>query len=308
MPDSKDKRSKWGLSGILHKDRPTSTGAAPDSTYGSEASRDSYTGAPSLTGSDNSHNYVNDQGQVVTTTTTTTTTTTAGGGNATTSGPHESNLANKLDPRVDSSADQQTEVQETVQHHPPGIPPKSTMRERSPNPQPIPSRQAPPIQPSMRSQGDRVPNYDSPSSPTGRHNFSYPSRTPPNGPTAGGGQQSTLQGLKTAAVGIHVSPIPPPLPAALRGTTLEPQPTNKKYQGAGETLRGTLSGAVDKRFNAPPEQLAAHSQVANSGRSEIESGRLSDQSRQSGGIGTPQAVKGILRKRAGSGGLRVVNE
>lgn len=82
----------------------------------------------------------------------------------------------------------------------------------------------------------------------------------------------------------------------------------RSIQGAGETLRGSLNRAVDKRFNAPPESIAAHQQVANSGRSEIESGKLSEGSRQGGGIGTPQAVKGILRKRDGNGGLRVVNE
>ena len=54
------------------------------------------------------------------------------------------------------------------------------------------------------------------------------------------------------------------------------------------------------------EQVAAHERVANSGRVEIQSGQLSDHSRAQGGIGNP--VKGILRKREGSGGLRVVNE
>lgn len=57
--------------------------------------------------------------------------------------------------------------------------------------------------------------------------------------------------------------------------------------------------------------MAGHQRVAESGRQEIESGRLTDASRQTGGVGTPQ-VKGILRKRegnpGGNGGLRVVNE
>ena len=80
------------------------------------------------------------------------------------------------------------------------------------------------------------------------------------------------------------------------------------HQGAGEALRGTLSGAVDKRFGSSPEEVARHNQVAMSGKSEIESGQLSNNSRQAGGVGTPQGLKGILRKREGSGGLRVVNE
>ena len=135
MPDSKDKKSRFGLFG--HKDRPTPT---TDSTYGSENSSDahnSYQSAPSMTGSDNTGTTINDQGQTVTTTTTTTTTTTSGGGGAsTTSGPHTSNLANRLDPRVNSSSDQ-TEVSETVQRREidrPNIPPKSMRRDPSPNP------------------------------------------------------------------------------------------------------------------------------------------------------------------------------
>jgi len=86
-------------------------------------------------------------------------------------------------------------------HAGPQVPIKSSMRERSPNPQP-------------------------PRSPTGGSNFSYPSRTPPPqgqgyappgmGPTAtagnagvnakaGSGGGGTLQGLKSAALGLHVS-------------------------------------------------------------------------------------------------------
>ena len=195
MPDTNGKKSKWGLGGILHKDRPVSNA---DSTYGSEGG----SGAPSLTGSDHSQptsTFVNDQGQVVTTTTTTTTTTTSGGGSAQTSGPHTSNFANRIDPRVNSSADQ-SEVTETVQRREndrPNIPQKSTMRDRSPNPPPQHLSGPPPIQ----TDG----NYGSPSSPSGRQNFSYPGRAPLNAPAQGQGQQpSTLQNLKTAAVGIHV--------------------------------------------------------------------------------------------------------
>ncbi len=217
MPDSKDKKSKWGLSNMLHKERPS---AATDSTYGSEgdsSTRDSYASAPSLTGSDRSqqpNTFTNDQGQTVTTTTTTTTTTTRGaGGQSQTSGPHTSNMANKLDPRVNSGSDQ-TEVTEVRRERDrPNVPVKSAMRERSPNPPPQQTRQAPPIQTPARN--DPSQNHGDPSSPSGRHNFSYPSRTPPNGqvgapqgyqqPHQSQQQPGTLQNLKTAAVGIHVS-------------------------------------------------------------------------------------------------------
>ncbi len=98
-------------------------------------------------------------------------------------------------------------------HPAPQVPVKSSMRERSPNPQP-------------------------PRSPTGGSNFSYPSRTPPpqgqgyapagmaptttagnagaNGRSGGG----TLQGLKSAAVGLHVSGLSSPL--CMRGWTSFP--------------------------------------------------------------------------------------
>lgn len=59
MPDSKDKKSRFGLFG--HKDRPTPT---TDSTYGSETSsdaRNSYQSNPSMTGSDNTGTTVNDR-------------------------------------------------------------------------------------------------------------------------------------------------------------------------------------------------------------------------------------------------------
>lgn len=57
--------------------------------------------------------------------------------------------------------------------------------------------------------------------------------------------------------------------------------------------------------------MAHNNQVLNAGRSEIQSGQLSDASRAAGGIGNP--TKGILRKgHRGDGrdaqGLRVVNE
>ena len=91
---------------------------------------------------------------------------------------------------------------------------------------------------------------------------------------------------------------------------------------------------MDRRLHASAETIARDQAVANAGKQEIESGRLSDYSRQQGGVGNP--VKGILRKRdphtgapvagaghaggagpgpghvgasgAGNPGLRVVNE
>ena len=217
MPDTTTKKSKWGLGGMLHKDRPT------DSTYGSEggtsSARDSYN-APSLTGSDNSaptSTYTNSAGQTVTTTTTTTTTTTSGaGGQSETSGPHTSNMLNRLDPRVNSGSEE-TQTQEINQRREPpksapGIPSKSVRREPSPQPPPQQqqqsSRSSIPAILTGRSNRDRSPGYgDSPSSPSGRQNFSYPRQH--GAPEPQGGQQtSTLQGLKTAAAGIHVGTTP----------------------------------------------------------------------------------------------------
>ena len=75
-------------------------------------------------------------------------------------------------------------------------------------------------------------------------------------------------------------------------------------QGVGETLRGTFNSGLDKHTGAPPERMAAHNQITNSGRQEIEQGRLSDNSRAQGGINP----KSILRKSGGQNQLRVVNE
>ena len=100
-------------------------------------------------------------------------------------------------------------------------------------------------------------------------------------------------------------------------------------QGAGEALRGTVNSAVDRRFKASPEQVAAHNQVAQAGREEIETGRMPETSRHrerfnhmgsgqpgqpSGGVagtssGQPSGAKGILKSiRDPRGNLRVVNE
>lgn len=75
-------------------------------------------------------------------------------------------------------------------------------------------------------------------------------------------------------------------------------------QGAGETLRGTFNQAIDKHAGANPVAMEKNSRVMEGGRQEVESGRLSDNSRAQGGINP----KGILRKSGGQGQLRVVNE
>ena len=200
---------------------------------------------------------MNDQGQVVTTTTTTTTTVTTNGPASHTSGPHSSNLANKLDPRVDST---QVEHSEPSYNHnyrndatsssstaAPIIPNKSSMRERSPNPplqanrQQQQQQQHPYIAP-QATQAPPLQNVDgygmpgSSSSPSGRHNFSYPSRTPPpagNGfPAPTHEKGSTLQGLKTAAVGIHVRVLTPLLLHCfcIRNSPFSPPPSCSRYE------------------------------------------------------------------------------
>ncbi|KAL9034180.1 MAG: hypothetical protein Q9180_005550 [Flavoplaca navasiana] len=77
--------------------------------------------------------------------------------------------------------------------------------------------------------------------------------------------QGTLQGLKSAAIGIH---------------------------GAGETLRGTLNSAVDRRTGAPAERLAEHDRVLAAGRQEMDTGRMPMPENR------PQQMppKGILKK------------
>ena len=75
-------------------------------------------------------------------------------------------------------------------------------------------------------------------------------------------------------------------------------------QGAGETLRGTLNQALDKHGGGDPAAVEKNNRVVEGGRQEVESGRLSDNSRAQGGINP----KGILRKSGGQGQLRVVNE
>ena len=79
-------------------------------------------------------------------------------------------------------------------------------------------------------------------------------------------------------------------------------PTNMHLskQGAGETLRGNLNYALDKRSNASPETLAAHQEVINSGRQELQTGTFSERTRNQ--EGAPPKLKGILRKPRGDVG------
>lgn len=192
MPEaaSKEKRSKWGLSGLLHShDNPNSrsTSHAPDSAYGgSEPS--------SSEGTSSRSTY---DPSVTTITTTTTTTTTTGG-------PHSSSTSHKTtDPNSDRNS--------YSEHDGPPIPIKSSMRDRSPNPQNLQAASG--LAPGDRSQMTAQSNTD-----PNRANFSYPSRTPPpfnpsNPPHAArDAPTSTLQGLKSAAAGVHVgsSTLTPP--------------------------------------------------------------------------------------------------
>ncbi|KAL8992311.1 MAG: hypothetical protein Q9188_007618 [Gyalolechia gomerana] len=259
-PTSTEKKSKFKFSNLLHsKDKDTTTTTNPhDSGYGgSEPSvTEPYTQntSPSLTGSDESRNNPNDQNATVTTTTTTTTTTTSGGGGLNTTIENNNNDNNA--PQNQSENGSRNE-----QGGSPPIPMRSSLRDRSPNP---------PMQGSGNSTiRDRSPIPGT--SPSSRTNFSYPNRGPfvqsappppqqqqPQPPHA---QQSTLQGLKSAAVGIH---------------------------GASETLRGTLNSAVDRHTNAPPDILAEHERTIQGGRQEME--------RMHEGRANPAPPKGILKK------------
>jgi hypothetical protein len=78
---------------------------------------------------------------------------------------------------------------------------------------------------------------------------------------------STVQNLKTAAAGIHVSHIH----LYIDNIRLT------KLQGAGEALRGVINSTVDKRLGASPETLAKHESVIDRGRAEIETGRYQHQ-------------------------------
>lgn len=84
-------------------------------------------------------------------------------------------------------------------------------------------------------------------------------------------------------------------------TSRIPQRLIPTSQGAGETLRGSLNSAVDKRFgNAPPETLATHQNQINAGKQEFQTGVFNEQTKYQEG-GAPK-LKGILRKTGGDVG------
>ncbi|KAI4270694.1 MAG: hypothetical protein L6R38_007043 [Xanthoria sp. 2 TBL-2021] len=271
-PTNPEKKSKFKFSSLLHsKDKPdaaNTTSRDPlsqrnsntDSGYGGSdpsVTAPSSHVPPSLTGSDESHaDRDNNNNQTVTTTTTTTTTTTSGG--------------QPINTNVENNGSSSEYNNRTDGGGSPPIPVRSSLRDRSPNP------------PAMQ-QGNAGPTRDrSPmggTSPSGRTNFSYPNRgggimggQQMGGPPPMGGplmtpqqqhNQGTLQGLKNAAIGIH---------------------------GAGETLRGTLNSAIDRRTGAPAERLMEHDRVLAAGRHEMETGKMPEN--------RPQQMppKGILKK------------
>lgn len=187
-PASKEKRSKWGLFHSRDNPNSTSTNHTPDSAYGSSepsiSEGTSAATAPSLSESTHGNRNTYDP-SVVTTTTTTTTTTTSGGG------PQSSTTSQR-------STDPSNDRNSYSERDGPPIPIKSSMRDRSPNPQ------SPQTAPGLAAPGDRSPMT------TQGSNYSYPSRTPPpvnpaNPPHAARDPPtSTLQGFKSAAAGIHV--------------------------------------------------------------------------------------------------------
>ncbi|KAL8833280.1 MAG: hypothetical protein Q9170_004363 [Blastenia crenularia] len=194
-PTPAEKKSKFKFSNLLHsKDKdPVNNiqrNSNSDSGYGGSepsvaAEPYNQNAAPSLTGSDESRNNRDDQGQTVTTTTTTTTTTTSGGGLNT-------SVENNAPPNQSSNPDHNSRNEQGS----PPIPMRSSLRDRSPNPS---------------TQGSSTMRDRSPIAGTSpsRTNFSYPNRGPfvaPAGqapPTQQQAQQGTLQGLKSAARGIN---------------------------------------------------------------------------------------------------------
>ncbi|KAL8733744.1 MAG: hypothetical protein Q9166_001938 [cf. Caloplaca sp. 2 TL-2023] len=256
-PTNSEKKSKFKFSSLLHsKDKPdvkdttkdplTQRNSNTDSGYGgSDPSVTEPSNAPpSLTGSDESRNDNNNQ--TVTTTTTTTTTTTSGG--------------QPLNTTVENNGPQSSDYNSRAEGGgSPPIPVRSSLRDRSPNPPMQQGTANAPIR-------DRSPIGGT--SPSGRKNFSYPNR---GGGVMGGQQmtpqqqhnQGTLQGLKSAAIGIH---------------------------GAGETLRSTLNSAVDRHTGAPAEKMIDHERALAAGRQEMETGRMPEN--------RPNQMppKGILKK------------
>ncbi|KAL9027519.1 MAG: hypothetical protein Q9196_003965 [Gyalolechia fulgens] len=261
---STEKKSKFKFSNLLHsKDKDTTTTANPqhnsnsDSGYGgSEPSvTEPYKSniPPSLISSDESRNNPNDSNATVTTTTTTTTTTTSGGNGG---GP-SATIENANAPQDQSDYGFSNE-----QGGSPPIPTRSSLRDRSPNP------------PTMQGSGNNAIQDRSPMPGTspGRTNFSYPNRGPfvqSAPPTQQQqqqqqqqAQQSTLQGLKSAAIGIN---------------------------GASETLRGTINSAVDRHTNAPPDILAEHERTIQGGKHDMD--RMHE-----GRANPAPPPKGILKK------------
>ncbi|KAI4181017.1 MAG: hypothetical protein L6R41_006864 [Letrouitia leprolyta] len=283
------KSSKFKFSSLLHpkdKDSTTTPPSNPqrnsnsDSGYG--GSEPSYTEPynqpqnipPSLNGSDESRSYQfqtqnpNDQNATVTTTTTTTTTTTSGG-NLNTS--IENNAPQQNNNQLDYNG--RNEQTGSGGGGSPPIPIRSSLRDRSPNP---PATVQGGANSGIR---DRSPNPGT--SPSGRTNFSYPNRGPYTQSASQPpmtqqqqqqAQQSTLQGLKSAAVGIH---------------------------GASETLRGTINSAVDRHTHAPADVLAEHDRTIAGGRQEMERMQeaRANQPNSNPNPNTSQVpVKGILKK------------
>lgn len=264
----------------------------PDSHYNSDNNSNdgtSTTAAPSFTSQAPSDRY-----KTITTTTTTTTTTT--------NGPHSSNTANKLDPRVDSTSVESTSpgyganngsTTTAPQNSNLGNQAQSRMDGDYRSTTTAPHNSNLGNQAHSRMDGDYGPSVPersalrTPDRPdrnaSSSPNFSYPHPAPTSrGP-------GTIQNLKVAAAGIHVRTILQNLKFCLLII----------HQGAGETLRGALNSSVDRRFHAPPDTVAKHDEVAASGRSEIESGRFSDTTRAREDEHTP----GRLRRK-----LRVINE
>ncbi|KAL8786105.1 MAG: hypothetical protein Q9213_002968 [Squamulea squamosa] len=259
-PTTAEKKSKFKFSSLLHsKDKPDNTNNTKDPLTQRHSNTDSgYGGSdpsvtepsshvpPSLTGSDESRaDRDNNNNQTVTTTTTTTTTTTSGG--------------QPINSSVENNGPSSDYNNRSEGGGSPPIPIRSSLRDRSPNPPPMQQGNPGPIR-------DRSPIGGT--SPSGRTNFSYPNR---GGGVMGGQQmtpqqqhnQGTLQGLKSAAIGIH---------------------------GAGETLRGTLNSAIDRHTGAPAEKMVDHERVLAAGRQEMDTRRMPEN--------RPNQMppKGILKK------------
>lgn len=78
-------------------------------------------------------------------------------------------------------------------------------------------------------------------------------------------QPSTLQNLKSAAAGIHVS---------ANSVIQEQHDTHTIHQGVGETLRGTLNTSVEKHFGANAQAMDENKAALEAGRYEMENRRF----------------------------------